>query len=368
MRVAFLTTNLDPYAGWGRYSLEIVRRLPRLGIEPVVFTERGHAPDPVPGVEVHPLLHDHTAAMRNPLVSVQDMLAIRRLATGCAYVHCLAEPHLVTASLLVRRARPLLTTAVGTYAISILNGRWRLLYRRAYLAARVVPAISAYTGRRLAARLPAIADRIRTIPLGVDAPTGAPIPPAAAREPAFLAVGAVKRRKGTALIVEGLARVHAQFPAATLYIVGDLGDAAYVAEVKRTIATHGLERSVVFVGQASAAELAAIYTRVRGLVMPSLNHGKNFEGFGLVHLEANAVGVPAIGSLDCGNEDAIRDNESGFLIPQNNLDALGAAMAKLLVDDAEWDRLSASSLAFAREMSWERTADAYAALYRKPHA
>jgi glycosyltransferase involved in cell wall biosynthesis len=363
MKIAFLTTNLDPYAGWGRYSREIVQRLPSLGIEPIVLVERDSPPVSLDGVVVHPILHRHRDVLRNPLLSARDALAARALIAGCRYVHCLAEPHLVTALLLARPSRPLLTTAVGTYAASVLDGRWRWLFRGAYHAAQKIPAISAYTGARLVEKLPAVAPKIATILLGVAPPARASFPPASAREPAFLAVGAVKRRKGTHLIVEALARLVPRFPGVKLYIAGDTRDTRYVDEVKQVIARHGLAAHVVWLGQISEAELERVYDRVRGLVMPSLNHKQHFEGFGLVHLEANALGVPAIGSRGCGNEDAIRHGRSGYLVTQGEIDQLVVAMAALLGPAADWDRMSAGAVELAREMSWDRTAAAYAALY-----
>jgi glycosyltransferase involved in cell wall biosynthesis len=214
------------------------------------------------------------------------------------------------------------------------------------------------------AQLPSAAPRITTIPLGVRPPPDEVFPPAFEREHAFVAVGAVKRRKGTHLIVEALARLVPEHPRAKLYIVGDLRDTRYVDEVKRTIARHGLDARVVWLGQITEPELEQLYRRVRGLVMPSLNHGYNFEGFGLVHLEANAAGVPAIGSLGCGNEDAIRSGYSGYLVEQSNIADLARAMASLLGPDAAWDRMSNNAVAHARSMTWERTAEAYAAVYR----
>ncbi len=366
MKVAFLTTNLDPYAGWGRYSREIVQLLPSSGIAPVVLVERDSPEVALDGVEVHRVLHPHRDALRNPLVSLADAFAARKLVAGCRFVHCLAEPHLLTAFLLSRPSRPLLATAVGTYALSILDSPWRRVFQRAYRSARSIPAISAYTGARLAQKLPAVSARITTIPLGVTPPSQQRFPPSSEREPAFLAVGAVKRRKGTHLIVEALARLAPEFPNARLYVAGDTGDTRYVDEVKRAIVKHRLDASVVWLGQIPEAELERVYDRVRGLVMPSLNHKQHFEGFGLVHLEANARGVPAIGSRDCGNEDAIRHDYSGYLVEQGNIEQLADAMARLLRSGTDWDRMSRNAVEFARSMDWQRTAAAYARLYG-PH-
>jgi glycosyltransferase involved in cell wall biosynthesis len=93
------------------------------------------------------------------------------------------------------------------------------------------------------------------------------------------------------------------------------------------------------------------------LLMPSQEVQEGFEGFGLVHLEAAANGLPAIGSRDSGNEDAIIDRVTGFLVPQGDEDCLQAAIRTLLEQDGRWNAMSAAGLRFAGDMSWARTAE-----------
>ena len=99
--------------------------------------------------------------------------------------------------------------------------------------------------------------------------------------------------------------------------------------------------------------------------MPSMNVGDSFEGFGLVHLEANVWGVPAIGSFGCGNEDAVRDGYSGYLIEQGNIKALSEAMMRLLDPAFDWNAMSANARQFSQSMSWERVVDACASTYKE---
>lgn len=65
------------------------------------------------------------------------------------------------------------------------------------------------------------------------------------------------------------------------------------------------------------------------LVLPSLR-----EGFGMVILEAGAMGIPSIGSDIYGIRDAIVAGETGLLFPVRDADALAMAM-ELLIDDRE---------------------------------
>ena len=366
MKVALFTTNLDPGAGWGRHSREIVGRLTSAGIEPIVFTERGTTVASLPGVRVHPVLDRYQRILRNPALAAADAIAVRALVRDCACVHALVEPHAATAALLARAARPLVITAVGTYAVSMLSARRRWVFGPAFRHARWIAAISTYTASRVIELAPSVTPRMEIVPLGVTMPSMASERPRAARRaPAFLSLGAVKRRKGTLHAIEALALVRRSVPGARLYVIGDLGNTAYVAECKRRAARLGIEEAVRWIGKIPDAEVEACYATIRGLVMPSLNHGNHFEGLGLVHLEANARGVPAIRSRGCGNEDAIQDGVTGYLVAQGDVATLADRMHALLVDDASWDRMSDAAIRFAQSMSWDRTARAYAALYQR---
>jgi phosphatidylinositol alpha-1,6-mannosyltransferase len=62
------------------------------------------------------------------------------------------------------------------------------------------------------------------------------------------------------------------------------------------------------------------------------------EGFGIAILEANALGVPAIGSLGCGIEDAIHDGKSGLLVQHDDAKAFIVALQQLLDHKVEFSK------------------------------
>jgi glycosyltransferase involved in cell wall biosynthesis len=295
-----------------------------------------------------------------------DLWSVRKIAQDCEVIHCLTEPFMPLAYMLNNKNKILFHSVHGTYATSVLNTRWQNLYRKAYDSASLILPVSQYTATQLAEKFPKITDKLYVVNNGVDTSKIEEFAlPAHARNNAFIMVGQIKPRKGTLQAVEAMGKVLQKFPEAKLYIVGSQSNDAYVQQVKKTILIHGLDKNVVWLGQLSTKELNHYYSQVRGLVVPSMNVGASFEGFGLVHLEANSFGVPAIGSLGCGNEDVIKDGYNGFLVEQGNIQAISVAMMQLLEPDFNWDLMSQNALKFARSMSWERAVGTYVSLYRE---
>lgn len=73
------------------------------------------------------------------------------------------------------------------------------------------------------------------------------------------------------------------------------------------------------------------------VVLPSYR-----EGFGMVCIEANALGIPVVASNITGIRDAIEDHETGILVPAGNATALSTAISKLLDDPTKAKRLGAN--------------------------
>jgi phosphatidyl-myo-inositol dimannoside synthase len=99
-------------------------------------------------------------------------------------------------------------------------------------------------------------------------------------------------------------------------------------------------------------------------VLPSINAGWKFEGYGLVHMEASAAGLPVIGTTGCGVEDTVDDGVTGLLIPQSEIaEKLPQAILGLLSNPEKARRLGEAGKAKARRQTWDHVAGQMIALY-----
>ncbi len=87
------------------------------------------------------------------------------------------------------------------------------------------------------------------------------------------------------------------------------------------------------------------------LVAPS-----RIEGWGIVVIEANACGTPAVGSRVKGLKDSIRDGETGLLTDGSDPDTFAADICRILTDDSLRRELGENAREWAEEHSWERSA------------
>jgi glycosyltransferase involved in cell wall biosynthesis len=113
-------------------------------------------------------------------------------------------------------------------------------------------------------------------------------------------------------------------PATRVLVVGD-GPLRGALEAQAS--RLGIADAVTFAGYQE--DVVSAYAAMDVFVLPSRD-----EGFGLVFLEAMAVGVPVVGTRVIGSEDAVDDGATGLLVPYADAPALAQAVRRLL-DDAE---------------------------------
>lgn len=208
------------------------------------------------------------------------------------------------------------------------------LFRRIYESAEAAIAISRYTRDRLT--------EFGVSPACIKvAYPGARIPaavPAAAMQaararyqlgngPLILSVGRFVPRKGQRVLIEALPAVFAEFPAASCMLVGR-GPEWTAAH--RRVQQLGLTDRVVLPGRIADDDLAALFAACDLFALPTGEAGRGqVEGFGLVFSEAHAYGKPVVACPSGGVAEAVLDEETGLLVPQDP-QAVAAAILSLL--------------------------------------
>jgi glycosyltransferase involved in cell wall biosynthesis len=167
--------------------------------------------------------------------------------------------------------------------------------------------------------------------------------------PTLVHFGRMRRYKAIDVVIRALAVVRRSVPSARLVIIGDGPDRKRLERVTRAM---GLGDAVEFAGRMSGEQMVRALNRCRVFLNASPK-----EGWGLTVVEANACGVPVVGSNRPGLRDSIQDGVTGFLAPYGDVDAFAQRTVELLRDTKLHARMSSAGEAWARSLTWEKTAD-----------
>lgn len=198
----------------------------------------------------------------------------------------------------------------------------RLTYRRASALVVQTEEVAAWAERWLPA------DRIHVVPNPVrgpaDGPRGHQLPSLSVPTPhAVVGMGRLTHQKGFDLLLEAFARAARERPDWSLVILG-----------------QGPEREPLeaLAGRLDVADRVRLPGHVRSPwerleTVDLFVLSSRYEGFPNVLLEAMARGIACV-SFDCptGPSEIVRHGEDGLLVPDGDVGALAAAMARLMGD------------------------------------
>lgn len=339
MKIVLVTPDLGGKSGWSRYALDLGRALAERGHElHCVGAEKSGAA----WCAEYPILRRPTSYLGSPLLCAlhgwKTSRLLRRIKPDA--VHVVAEPYALMFPFMRKGPWKEILTIHGTYSVVplLMGAAIRILAERYYRRMDRVIAVSGFTKAYLKRRVPALAAIAETVTVihnavSLDGIVADVAPRPDGRTLSVVSVSAVKRKKGHVQSLKAIRLFLDRHPMRLQYnIVGnDKSDPAFTDELRRTVSELRLSDVVRFRGSVSDAELDDCYRTADLFLLPSLQEDDYFEGFGLVFIEANARGTPAIGGDTGGCPEAIQDGVSGYVCDPDDANALAARMEDVLI-------------------------------------
>lgn len=361
MKILFVTESLDQQGGWGRYTAGLINSLDLSDDEVQILCQKRYDKGSFCQVSGLPDALNFRSNYLFFIFYAVKLLFFRKLKKP-DIVHCVVETYAPIAWVLSKYwGVSCILTIHGSFGIKTLINPWcAWIQKLCYRQAQTIVAVSNYTKKRLLEKVSL--NNIVVIPNGVDesffsihrANTGTPV---------VLGVGALKHRKGFHTVLRAIKEVKKTIPDIKYYMVGSARDMKYCASLKSIIDELDLRDTVVECNSVTEEELRRLYGESRLFVLTPISDQYDFEGFGLVYLEANASGLPVIGTSNSGAEDAIVDGVGGFLVPPEDVSALAEKMLLVLQDSSVYNKLSQGGQTWARGMIWEEVIKKYKTIY-----
>lgn len=178
----------------------------------------------------------------------------------------------------------------------------------------------------------------------------------------LLTVGGLKLRKGQDIVIKALGllkKTRRDFH----YIC--IGAGNYSEVFKNLCVQEGLEEHVSFLGEMEGEELVKYYKLCSIYIHTPRLIDWNFEGFGIVYLEASACGKPIIAADSGGIRNAVLDGETGLIVPEEDPQATAEAIARLLDTPDLLNSLGENGQSYAQKNDWSKIGQEFLDLYKK---
>lgn len=131
------------------------------------------------------------------------------------------------------------------------------------------------------------------------------------------------------------------------WVIGRAENTTFKTHIEEMVKRLKIEKKVIFWGFVSQEEKFELLSRAHILVNPSKR-----EGWGLVNIEANAVGLPVVAYSSRGLVDSVRDGVSGILCEHNTPQDMAKNVARILFDKNLYGDLQKGAKCWSNNFSW----------------
>lgn len=241
---------------------------------------------------------------------------------------------------------PVLCIAHG-HEVIMAKGVMGFLVRRCLEKADSVVAVSEFSKNLMVQN--GIKRFIHIIPNGVNLRLEVRVKPKTNDKLVLITVGSITKRKGQHNIVNALPALIRKFTNVEYHIVGIPRNRE---EIERLAQGLHVEQHVIIHGAVGEETKTQLLSGADLFMMLSENlPDGDVEGFGIAVLEANSLGLPAIGSQGTGVEQAINRGKSGLIVNAQDPDHICQAVSDIVVNYADFSR---EAISWAQQHAWDK--------------
>lgn len=367
MNIAIFSETIDVTNGHGNITYELCLALHRAGVAFTLFLPKDEPLDRTYPFPVRRELPRYIFRVPTPRTFGHLFGSVN--LKGFDLLHCLfAFPHSYFASRIAdRHGIPLIMGAQGTYGVLPLTFPVeRMMLMHSYKKAKAIIVPSEFTKREILKYARTFFE-IDVIHNGVNFERfSTPVAIEDLKERfkgkrVLATVGGLKNRKGQDLVIRALPKVLEKHPDVVYVVVGG-GDPSDFKALAREV---GVEDHVVFTGRVSDDDIVRYFQLTDIYVHTPRLTNLNFEGFGIVYLEAGAAGKPVVATDSGGIRDAVVHGKTGLIARDEDVEDIAEKIISLLSDPISMKALGEGGVAYAKEHTWDKIAEQFMVFYTR---
>jgi colanic acid/amylovoran biosynthesis glycosyltransferase len=179
----------------------------------------------------------------------------------------------------------------------------------------------------------------------------------------LITVARLVEKKGLEYSIKAIAQLIKIHPVLRYDIVGE---GPLHQELSHLIKQLEVEDKIKLLGWKNKDEVRALYAEAHIFLLTSVTSSAgDTEGQGVVLQEAQAMGLPVVCTNHNGFPESILPGQSGFLVPERDVDAIAHKISKLMEDPQQWAEVGRKGRRFVeREFDLNKRNDALVEVYQ----
>ena len=165
-------------------------------------------------------------------------------------------------------------------------------------------------------------------------------------KPIITFIGRLKKHKLPDHALLAFKIIKKSFPESQMFVIGN----GYLLNKLKRLDI----KDITFFGYVDHTKKYELLSQSHVVLVPGVR-----EGWGLVVIESNAMGIPVVAYKVPGLVDSVIDGINGIFADANNPAALAKSAIELLKDSDRLEELSRTSLEYSRQFDWNATASEF---------
>ena len=317
----FFCYNLNKYSGWGTLSLNYINQIKKKNS--IIFCCESNSKIKIKQYEI---LKDPMVYLKNPLWIFIDafkiIMIIKKIQNFYKNeqltAHILVEPYILFFLFINKFFKKKIYYIHGTYSNILKNSlKFRFFFKKILSITTHIIFNSNYSKKIILNNI-SLKKSCKSIILNPIIKLKTSIKKNKKNKFNILSVGAIKERKGYHHLIEVMNILINKFKLKiTLNIVGEINENLYFKNLIKKVKKYKLEKNIFFNGKINNKQLNKFYECCDIFALLSNKNGYNFEGYGIVYLEALARGKQVIISKESGGIDIKKFNKKIFTTKPN---------------------------------------------------
>ena len=312
--IIIVCQDINEDTGWGTYTNQYSKILDSFDEIVIICNKKNKKLK----IKQYDILHKANEYLSNPFKIILDVYKINiilKTLNAKSKLHITVEPYALLVPFIKNNVEKIFLTLHGSYFFKLQrNFISSFLFKRAIRLISKIVYVSNYTKKKIHKKLQKIC-KIKTQIITNGINTFKRRPKKNINRPLkILCLSAIKFRKGQINLVKSIKLLNKKYNNFKVTLAGEVHEPNYLELIKLEIKKVNVQNKFKFMGHVTDSKKKELFKKSDLFVLLSEDVNDDFEGYGLVYLEALSYGLPIIVSNQSGCSEFNFKHNSGLLV------------------------------------------------------